>query len=341
MTINDVPRDVIATGVVPHLPLADRNRLMRTSKACMAACQSDPVWLPMIRALFLMRERGKSAYQTVKNFYERFTNWSNRILVPPAPKGVFARIGGLFRSTPKEIPFETNVKRLQNPNIGQELVPGYLTFTQAVARNNIEVAFHLHQMVPGFLQTGELIARAMYEGHWPITLELSKLLLKTTEISEETREELVIAAAKNGNLQVVKELLENGTITNPLNIARAIAEAQGASQIEIISEIVKKVTMLPEPYTGARLEVQRFAMTQAIIANNLIAFRELLKLDPISLELAVECYEAAAYGLYVFKHIDQYVVMRVLEEKCPAVIEASANNIYCQRLLARDRFRAV
>jgi hypothetical protein len=171
-TINNVPNDVIAKMAL-SLPLADRNSLMRTSKAFMAACQSDPVWLPMVRALFLMKKQGATCYEIVKRFYESFTYWTNHILVPAAPKGAFARIGSLFWSSPKEIPFETNRKRLQNPNVGQELVPAYRTFECGILARDIEVAFHLYQTVPGFLQTGELIERAMAEGNWPMARELA------------------------------------------------------------------------------------------------------------------------------------------------------------------------
>ena len=270
MTIHNVPRDVIATGVIPHLPLEGRNSLMRTSKHFMAACQSDAAWEPMVKAWFLMRKPRESAYQSFKRFCKRVISCTNLMLgfPQPAPTGIIARIGSLFREAPpKDNLFKANIKRLRKAE-KQKLIEN---LTHILCNGGTELGYCIYRTVPGVISAERMIdATCEFErfgddwqgGHSLIALELAKSsknntealwsrtlhslvsrnvisdehmrileeVLSKTELSVSFREDLIIAAAKHGNLQAVKALLQTGTMTNSWKISEAISAAKGDLQ---------------------------------------------------------------------------------------------------------------
>ncbi len=365
-TFDYVPRDVIAAQVATRLPLGDRNSLMKCSHACLVACQSDPAWAPMIKELFLMRKEGETCYQTVKSFYERFTKWSNRLLDASAPKGVFARIGSCVKSLriPKRkgTSFEANRRCLQSRHSEKKLIQRRDYFSHIILGVDLEVAFHLHQTMPDFIPTRELLEKAMSQDNWPMALELAKSdyneqeailwtmagkpfleqkqskifeeLFKTAKLSEWVRGRLFVFAAVNGNLQAVKAQLQSGLVSDRSKIVDAITSATGKDQIEIVREIIENKAV-----SG---QLRDDAISQAIGTGNRVALSELLKLGPISLEDAVSYYEMAAIRVYTYPNIrNHHAVMRELEESCPGVAEASVDEFWCKKLAAGQPNREI
>ncbi len=328
MTINNVPNDVIATGVVQHLPLEGRNSLMRSSTGLRHACQSDPAWAPMVKAWFLMRKQGQSAYQTFKEFCQRVISCTNLMLgfPQPAPMGVIARIGNLFRAAPpKDNLFTASLKRLRKAE-KQKL---YDNVNFLFINGGAEIGFYIYRTVPGVISAERMInATSEHEtcqgfgdwrgGHSLIALELAKSgknntrdlwegtlyslvsrnalsdvhmrileeVLNTTEIPVHVREDLIVTAAEHGNLQAVKALLQTGTMTDIWKISEAIRAAKGDLRAEIIKAILGKVSMTDE--------MQWSTIMSAVESGDGIAARELLAKYPISSYFAAKCYEKAA-----------------------------------------------
>ena len=213
-TINNVPKDVIATGVVPHLPLADRNSLMRTSKHCMAACQSDPVWAPMVRALFLNKDKEETNYEAVRGFHYRFNDYSDQNLPKPEPVSIFARTGNWLKSllpdqappAKKEIPFEANIQRWKAV---QNLSWHVAYIATSPLGLDLAIAFQFYRINPTIIGKVTFCIAAIEKGYLPqVAWFLENQLITVNEQGC-----LLIRAAQIGDLAAVNMLLELGQIS--------------------------------------------------------------------------------------------------------------------------------
>jgi len=235
-TINDVPRDVIATGVIPHLPFEGRNSLMRTSKHFMAVCQSDPVWAPMVRALFLNKDKEETNYEAVRGFHFRFNDYSDLYLPKPEPVLVFGRISNFIKGllpdqappAKKEIPFEANIQRWKAV---QNLSWHVAYIATSPLGLDLAIAFQFHRINPTMIGKVTFCIAAIEKGYLPqVAWFLENQLLTVNEQGC-----LLIRAVQIVDLAAVNMLLELGQISEKDRMA-----AIGYTQ-ECDTEIIKKL----------------------------------------------------------------------------------------------------
>jgi hypothetical protein len=306
MTINDLPRDVIATGVVPHLTLGARNSLMRTSKAFMAVCQSDPIWLPMVRALFLNKDKEETNYEAVRGFHLRFNAFSDKFLPKPS-EGFFARFFGGIKSVfikKKEIPFEANIQRWRSV----ENLFDYVTYIVTSPRDlDLAIAFQFYQIDPTYTYTGRFCIAALVQGYLPqVAWFLENQLIPVNEQGS-----LLIRAAQMGDLTAVNMLLELGKISE-----RDRFEAIGhTKECDARDEIIKKL----QQDTKFTDELRGAVMIGASTVGNLKMVKEMFAMGPISLECIVRAYYRANFANAYSASVSEKcgVVMQELREGTP------------------------
>ena len=283
-TINNVPKDVIATGVIPHLPLGARNSLMRTAKHFMAVCQSDAAWAPMVRALFLKKHG--SNYETAKEFHLRFNAFSYQFLPMPEPVSVFARTGNWLKSllpvfpSKKEIPFEANIQRWRSV---KSLSAHMACITTSPHNLDHDIAFQFYQIDPTVLNKRKFCIEALEKGYLPLVA----WFLENQLIPVEDQGFLLRKVAQMGDLTAVNMLLELGQISE-----RDRFEAIGhTKECDARDEIIKKLqkdTKLTDELRGA-------VMIGASTVGNLERVKEMFA-GPLPLECIVRAYLRANYG---------------------------------------------
>ena len=360
MTINNVPKDVIATGVVPHLPLEGRNSLMRTSKAFMAACQSDPAWEPMVKAWFLMRKQGESAYQTFKGFGKRVILCTNLLMLrfpQPAPTGIIARISSLFREAPpKTNPFTASLRRLRKAE-KQKL---YDNLTFILCNGGAELGFEIYRRMPGLFSAERMIdATCEFErygddwqgGHSLIALELAKSSQNNKQaLWSRTLNSLVKRNALSDiQMRILEEVLsktelsvsfredlivaaaEHGNLqavkallqTGKMTNSWKIDEAINAAKGDSQAEIIRAIL----GKVSLTDEEQWSMMMSAVESGHVLPVRELLSKYPISSYFASKCYEKAADWAKLRTPERYQEIMEMLKARYPDVAPASAKSL--------------
>jgi len=140
------------------------------------------------------------------------------------------------------------------------------TFLAAIRNGNKEIFVTILPEAENFL--GKAVIAAAKKGD----LEILRTLLRKGEISSEHCGEAVYAAAKKGNLDIIKELLDHGAIT-PEYRGIAVAAAAKVGNLGIIKKLLENGA-IPAFYRGCAVEdaakSQKFNVIPELLKNGAI-----------------------------------------------------------------------
>jgi ankyrin repeat protein len=289
----------------------------------------ESLWNLHRKKLCLTPQTGSTSYQTVRDFYARFNQFSTPCVIPNMMLDMI-KLTNFFTQW---LPIRSTVQTYQKNMEGWPTVSAprrELAVMSALEENLVDVAFHISRAAP-FEHYSVIIKAAIKQKQWEM---IPELLAKLPE-DKKTRfhGHALMKAADAGSLDAVQMLLKEGSISGEY-LGKAIFLAIGGGRRDIVEAVLQKCPEGP-------IFNDRSAILFAVKKGLLDILRLLIPGDRISENncgMAV-CLAADSGSLDALKILFQYCHKGLIFKKlCLTALYGAADkgHLECFKLLLQE-----